>query len=178
MLVPLSWQKQNMINIPNTNILPAIKHQLHESASVHLGPCGIPEIKKFEAALPGYQLNMVSKEYLNALIYSGPEAEKHIYLYHHDNHYDVITSMPAIRARKQHCHKCKKGYDEITDHPCGDLFMLCHRQSCPIVKWIHCNDCNRYYKSQECYTTTIKMTTAPPNLYVGPLSSARDVIVS
>ena len=124
------------------------------------------------------KLNMVSKEYLNALIYSGPEAEKHIYLYHHDNHYDVITSMPAIRARKQHCHKCKKGYDEITDHPCGDLCMLCHRQSCPIVEWIHCNDCNRYYKSQECYTTTIKMTTAPLNLYVGPLSSARDVIVS
>ena len=53
-----------------------LAHQLHESAGVPLGPCGIPEIKKFEAALPGYQLNVVSKEYLNALIYSGPEAEK------------------------------------------------------------------------------------------------------
>ena len=94
---------------------------------------------------------MVSKEYLNALIYSGPEAEKHIYLYHHDNHYDVITSMPAFLARKQYCHYCKKGYEKITNHPCDDLCMLCHRQSCPIVEWIHCNDCNRYYKSQECY---------------------------
>jgi hypothetical protein len=78
-----------------------LAHQLHESASVHLWPCGIPEIKKFEAALPGYQLNMVSKEYLNALIYSGPEAEKHIYLYHHDNH--------ALRCYNQHaCLSCTK----------------------------------------------------------------------
>ena len=77
--------------------------QLHESAGVPLGSCGIPEVKKFQAALPDYQLNVISKEHLNALIYSGPEAEKHLYLYHHDNHYDVITSMPAFLARKQYC---------------------------------------------------------------------------
>jgi hypothetical protein len=52
-------------------------HQLHESiAGVPLGSCGIPEIKKFQAALPDYQLNVISKEHLNALIYSGPEAER------------------------------------------------------------------------------------------------------
>jgi hypothetical protein len=63
-----------------------LAHQLHESAGVPPGSCGIPEIKKFQAALPDHQLNVISKDHLNALIYSGPEAEKHLYLYHHDNH--------------------------------------------------------------------------------------------
>jgi hypothetical protein len=61
-------------------------HQLHESAGVPPGSCGVPEIKKFQAALPDYQLNVISKEHLNAMIYSGPESDKCLYLYHHDNH--------------------------------------------------------------------------------------------
>ena len=94
-----------------------LAHDLHEQAGVPLSPSGIEEIKKFQAVLPGYQLNVVSKEHLNIMIYSGPETDKCLYLYHHDNYYDVITSMPAFLARKQYCHKCKKGYDKITDHP-------------------------------------------------------------
>ncbi|CAB3992512.1 Hypothetical predicted protein [Paramuricea clavata] len=128
-----------------------LAQELHESAGVSLGSCGIPEIKKFQAALPGYQLNVISKEHLNAMIYSGPEAEKHLYLYHHDNHFDVITSMPAFLARKQYCHKCKKGFDKITSHPCGDLCKLCHTQNCFLVEWKFCKDCNRFFKSDECF---------------------------
>ena len=74
-----------------------LAHQLHESGSVPFGSCGIPEVKKFQASLPDYQLNVISKEHLNALIYSGPEAEKHLYLYHHDNHYDVITRTKVVQ---------------------------------------------------------------------------------
>ena len=39
-----------------------LANELHESAGVPLGPYSIPEIKKFETALAGYQLNMVSKD--------------------------------------------------------------------------------------------------------------------
>ena len=56
-----------------------LAQELHKLSGVPLGPCGIPEVKKFQAVLPGYQLNVVSKEHLNALIYLGPEAEKHFY---------------------------------------------------------------------------------------------------
>ena len=128
-----------------------LAQELHETSGVPLGPCGIPEVKKFQTTLPGYQLNVVSKEHLNSVIYSGPEAEKHLYLYHHDNHYDVITSMPAFLARKQYCHKCKKGFDKITSHPCGDLCKLCHTQNCSFVEWKFCKDCNRFFKSDECF---------------------------
>ena len=74
--------------------------ELHETAGVPLGSCGIAEVTKFQAALPGHQLNVISKEHLNATIYSGPDVDKCLYLYHHDNQYDVITSMPAFLARK------------------------------------------------------------------------------
>ena len=59
--------------------------------------------------------------------------------------------MPVLLARKQYCHKCKKGYDKITDHPCGDLCKLCHIQNCPIVQWTYCQDWNRFFKSDECF---------------------------
>ena len=50
--------------------------ELHETAGVPLGSCGIAEVTKFQAALPGHQLNVISKEHLNAMINSGPEADK------------------------------------------------------------------------------------------------------
>ena len=114
---------------PRGTLQGQLAHKLHETAGVSLCPCGIEEIKKFQAVLPGYQLNVVCKEHLNAMIYSGPDAEKYLYLYHHDNHYVVITNVPAFLARKRYCHKCKKGYDKITNHPCGDLCKLCNTQN-------------------------------------------------
>ena len=93
-----------------------LAHELHEKAGVPLGQCGIQEVKKFETYLTDYQVNIVSKEHLNSLISSGPEAPKLICLYAHDNHYDIISSMPAFLARKKYCHTCKKGYDKIEDH--------------------------------------------------------------
>ena len=80
---------------------------------------------------------------LNSIIYSGPEKEKRIYLFLHDNHYDVITSMPAFFARKRYCHTCKKGYDDVTEHLCPDSCLLCGFQNCI--------DCKRIFKSQECF---------------------------
>ena len=56
--------------------------------------------------------------------------------------------MPAFLARKQYCHTCKKGF---TDHPCGDLCKLCNTQNCSLVEWKFCKDCNRFFKSDECF---------------------------
>ena len=85
-----------------------LARELHESAGVPLGTCGIPEVKKVQAALPDYQLDVISKEHLNALIYPGPEADRCLYPYHHDDHYDMIASMPAFLARRKYSRKCKK----------------------------------------------------------------------
>ena len=52
-----------------------------------------------ETYLVEYQINIVSKELQNSLIYVGPEQEKIIYIYHQDNHYDVITGMPGFSTQ-------------------------------------------------------------------------------
>ena len=128
-----------------------LAHDLHQKASVPIGSCGIDEVKQFQAYLTDYQINIVSKEHQNSIIFSGPDKEKRIYLFLHDNHFDVITSMPAFVARKKYCHNCKKGYDHVRSHLCGDTCKLCYFQNCPIVSWISCSDCNRFFKSQECF---------------------------
>ena len=128
-----------------------LANDLHEKANVSIGPCGLEEVKQFQTYLSDYQINIVSKDHQNSIIYSGPEKEKRIFLFLHDNHYDVITSMPAFFARKRYCHTCKKAYDHVTEHLCPDSCKLCYCQNCPIVSWISCTDCNRIFKSQECF---------------------------
>ena len=65
-------------------------------SGVPVGPCGIDEIKQFQTYLSEYQINIMSKECQDTILYSGPAQEKIIYLYLHDNHYEVITSMPGF----------------------------------------------------------------------------------
>ena len=93
-----------------------LAYDLHEKAGVPNGKCGLNEVKQFQTYLSDYQINIVSKEHQNSTLYSGPENEKRIYLFLHDNHYDVITSMPAFFSRKWYCHTCKKVYDHVTEH--------------------------------------------------------------
>jgi hypothetical protein len=83
------------------------------------------------------QVNIVSKEHQNSIIFSGPDKDKRIYLFLHDNHFDVITSMPAFFARKMCCHTCKKGYDHVKNHLCGDTCKLCYFQNCRLFRGFH-----------------------------------------
>ena len=124
---------------------------LHQKAGVPIAICGLDEVKLFQTYLSDYQINIVSKEHQNSIIFSGPEKDKMIYLFLHDNHYDVITSIPAFFARKRYCHTCKKGYDKVIDHACPNSCKLCYFQNCPIVSWLPCADCMRVFKSQECF---------------------------
>ncbi|CAB4039778.1 Hypothetical predicted protein [Paramuricea clavata] len=81
-----------------------LARELHHKAAVLLGSCGLDEVKRFQTYLSDYQINIVSKEHQNSLIYVGCDQEKRIYLYLYDNHYDVITTMPGFLARSMYCH--------------------------------------------------------------------------
>ena len=65
---------------------------LHQKSNVSIRPCGLNEVKQFQTYLSEYQINIVSKDHQNSVLHSGPEKEKRIYLFLHDNHYDVITT--------------------------------------------------------------------------------------
>ena len=124
------------------SIQTRLAQELHTNADVPLGPCGIEEAKQFQTYLAEYQINIVSKEYNNKIIYSGPEKDKKIYLYMHNNHYDVITKMPGFFARAYYCQECKKAYNNWETHLCPNTSKCWgSRPICPELSWMPCNDC-------------------------------------
>ncbi len=132
---------------------------LHRDADVPLGKCGIPEIKQFQTCLVDYQINVVSREHFNAIIFSGPDSENKLYVYHHDDHYDVITSMPAFMTTNYYCTKCQMGYDNKEKHKCNHKCLACRKiHEEHDDEWILCDSCNRYFKGQECFSLHQRMT--------------------
>ena len=124
-----------------------LAQELHQNAGVPFGPCGIEQAKLFQAYLVEYQINIVSKEYNDNIIYNGPEKDKKIYLYMHDNHYDVITKMPGFFARSYYCHTCKKAYSNYEEHLCPNECKCCgFSPICPEESWRTCKDCHRQFK--------------------------------
>ena len=75
--------------------------ELHTAANVPLGPCGIEEVKLFQKHLTSYEINIISGNHDNAIIYPSEHSNNvtPIYLYLHDNHYDIVTSMPGFLSR-------------------------------------------------------------------------------
>ena len=95
---------------------------LHQAANVPLGPCGINEVKLFQDYLVNYQIIVVSGTHNNSIIYPlqppGTDEKPSISLYYHNNHFDVITTLPGFLSRSYFCHRCHKAYDHTTDHIC------------------------------------------------------------
>ena len=129
--------------------------ELHAAANVPLGPCGIPEVKMFQKYLTKYEINIVSGNQDNAIIYPPNPTNNNnvtpIYLYLHDNHYDVITTMPGFLSRSYFCHTCKQAYDHKFAHLCKARCGSCRSYDCFGDASIECNACNRTFKSKACY---------------------------
>ena len=130
--------------------------KLHTAANVPLGPCGIPEVKMFQKYLTGYEINIVSGNHNNSIIYPPTPSTNNnvtpIYLYLHDNHYDVITTMPGFLSRSYFCHTCRKTYNNKLGHLCKEMCKLCRAYDCVEGNGDRvCNECNRWFKSKACY---------------------------
>ena len=129
---------------------------LHEAANVPLGPCGLNEVALFQQYLSDYQIVVVSGDHNNSVIYppqsSGTDEKPHLTLYLHDNHFDVITTVPGFLGRVYFCFRCYKAYDHTTDHLCTNMCRACRGFGCI---WendgIVCRECKRLFKSQSCY---------------------------
>ena len=127
--------------------------ELHERANVPLGPCGLAEVDLFQKYLTNYEITIVSGNHNDSIIYPPkPSNKQPIYLYFHDNHYDVITSMPGFLSTVYFCHKCKKSYEHVSDHLCNAMCRSCRSYDCVMVgDGIVCNECDRLFKNQACY---------------------------
>ena len=130
--------------------------KLHAAANVPLGSCGIPEVKMFQKYLTKYEINIISGNHNNAIIYPPKPSTNNngtpIYLYLHDNHYDVITSMPGFLSKHYFCHTCRRSYSNKLEHLCKEACKGCRSYDCVVVNAdIVCNECNRWFKSRACY---------------------------
>ena len=101
-------------------------------------------MKAFQSALPGYQIHFVSKDCFDAIKYQCPEVEKKIYLYHHNYHNDLITTMSGILNRSYFCQKCEKGYSNKDRHFSNETCYTCHKCH---KDWQYFSTCNRYFKN-------------------------------
>jgi len=132
---------------------------LHHKAKVTLGKCGIEEIKRFQSILTDYQIYVVSKAHFNAIIYQGPEGGVPIYLYNHDEHYDIITTMTGFLNRNYFCQICKKGYQHKESHACNNPCHLCRKLHADVSEdWKYCEECNCKFLNQPCFDLHKNMT--------------------
>ena len=128
--------------------------ELHETANVPFGPCGIPEVEMFQKYLTNYEINVVSGNHNSSIIYPPKPSTNNnvtpIYLYLHDNHYDVITSMPGFLSTVYFCHKCRRSYSSKLDHLCPGMCKSCRSYDCVVDDPLECNECNRWFKNKAC----------------------------
>ena len=140
---------------PGYRILEKRAKALHAVANVPLGPCGIEEAALFQKHLASYEINIVSGNHDNSIIFppkpSTDRTVTPIYLYLHNNHYDVIASMPGFLSQSYYCHTCKRAYTDKFDHLCPGMCKSCRMYDCVADDPLECKECNRYFKSKACY---------------------------
>ena len=128
-----------------------LAHDLHEKANVSIGPCGLVKSSNFKRICPTIKSILFRKTIKIISFIQGLKKRKGFICL---CMITIMTSSQACRpffARKRYCHTCKKAYDLVTEHLCPDSCQLCGFQNCPIVSWLPSIDCNRVFKSQECF---------------------------
>ena len=110
--------------------------------------------------LPDYQVNVVTTNPHNLFLFRGRPCEKKLHLLYHDNHFDVVTSLPGLLNTNYFCDICNKGYQVFDRHRCHQVCRCCFnasREECQLTKWIHCEDCDRFFKNPTCYANHKKV---------------------
>ena len=134
--------------------------KLHRDANVPEGPCGLDELRTFQAYLaPRYQMQVMCNTKPFALLYQGEPATLKINLLKSDYHFEGCTSFPAFVNRSYWCDKCGKGYDheDVKHHPCeGRICRSCNSKSCPDYDRMNrphqpCPQCNGLFYGPSCF---------------------------
>ena len=129
-----------------------------EVENIRTKGCGMEEIKLIQSALNpmGYSLKIFSYNAFDAMIFDGGlGGGKCLFLYHSNNHYDVLKSARPITGTNFFCSLCNCGYDKINEHRCPARCPGCRYEGrCQpdyTVPTIKCADCSRFFYSQTCF---------------------------
>jgi len=101
-----------------------------------------------------YALKAASRD--PKIIYSGNvQTRKKIFLFYHDQHFDVIETITAFVRSKGYCRDCLKPYERRSKHKCEYLCEHCEEyhnfETSDEKRSIICNTCLRTFPSQSCY---------------------------
>ncbi|KAG8173354.1 hypothetical protein JTE90_011604 [Oedothorax gibbosus] len=124
--------------------------QLHTTAGVPEGPCGFSEIAIFERHL-NIQVIVIGPENIKETSYKGPERSEKIYLWLHDNHYDLIKSPKGFYGASYYCEFCNVPFKTLIAHACSDICHICRRDQCVKGSPKRCSHCDRNCASDDCY---------------------------
>jgi len=160
--VPLRWVRDHA-------------KQLCERAGLTWGPCGLVELTQLQDVLKedGVRLH-VYYHHLKCVGFSGnwdefgPEGPlMDIYLFHHDEHYDVIQSMTGFLSVAYYCMRCDVGYQNASNHKCHLVCSCCYfptSQCVPddevVTQWQTCERCHRVFKGDVCFTNHLQAVTS------------------
>ena len=148
--------------------------ELHRAAGVPEGPCGIPELKKFQQYLstldPPYQLKVLSRQHPFFLIYRGPDAEQKIILLKSNDHYEGCTTITGFINKSYWCHECDRGFEhnDAANHPCeGTTCRSCNRNQpnpCPDYNQFGqpttiCTQCHLSFYGPQCLAFHLRSKT-------------------
>ena len=78
---------------------------------------------------------------MNEIMEKGVEKEKKIFLFFHNNQFDVIRSLPAFYGKSNYCFQCMKSYETFVNHPCNLVCKKCKYQTCVRSTIVKCEMC-------------------------------------
>ncbi|KAK3715795.1 hypothetical protein QZH41_001223 [Actinostola sp. cb2023] len=135
------------------------------------GACGRVELFRLQEVLKeeGVRLHVYYHD-LNCIGFAGDLTEFgsqkptcDVYLFHHDEHYDVITTMTGFLKKNYFCPECDVGYSEKSKHKCRPFCECCYETiancSQEVVQWTSCPTCHRHFKSDVCFANHNRVTT-------------------
>ena len=140
-------------------------------AGLTWGPCGLKELTQLQNVLKedGIRLHVYYHD-KKCIGFAGPWEEfaptgpqYDIYLFHHDEHYDVIRSMTGFLGRSYYCFKCDVGYESKQRHKCHSICRCCSfsKDQCladeeKVQMWTTCDRCHRVFKGEQCYNNHLQ----------------------
>ena len=117
-------------------------------------PCGYPEWCVLQRVIGSrYSLVIVCRDLFDQIVYYGnPSASKVVSLFNIDDHYHVITRLPAFFGVGYVCPHCTALSRSKVFHRCSQTCYYCRAPGqCQIDDKVLCSRCNIGYPSRECF---------------------------
>ena len=148
--------KRNMLQRPNNKKLMVNVLEAAKACSIDDNhPCTINDIINLENYFKEYQIMVIDASYkiTNNPIYLNKidKFNKHLYLFHTGDHYNVIESMGSYLNKSYYCNLCKKGFDHIEEHNCITICKACQRMNCRPDFQVKCQNCELIIQNKSCF---------------------------